>query len=114
MTKKALRAALAPCISAGLLWFVLRDVDSVAALARLRAADPAWILASLLLSALVPAWVGRARRRRPALPGRWPGDVTCTYADVSALHALTGYRARTTLAEGLGHFTAWHRGWRGG
>jgi len=39
-----------------------------------------------------------------------PGDVTATYADVSALHALTGYRPRVMLAEGLGRFVEWYRG----
>lgn len=37
------------------------------------------------------------------------GDVTATYADVSALHALTGYRPRVMLAEGLGRFVDWYR-----
>ncbi len=38
-----------------------------------------------------------------------PGDVTATYADVSALNALTGYRPRVMLAEGLERFVAWYR-----
>lgn len=38
-----------------------------------------------------------------------PGDVTATYADVSALHALTGYRPRVMLAEGLDRFVHWYR-----
>jgi UDP-glucuronate 4-epimerase len=38
-----------------------------------------------------------------------PGDVTANYADVSALTALTGYRPRVMLAEGLGRFVAWYR-----
>ncbi len=42
-----------------------------------------------------------------------PGDVTATYADVSKLHALTGYAPRVQLAEGLGRFVAWWRDWRG-
>ena len=37
------------------------------------------------------------------------GDVTATYADVSALNALTGYRPRVMLAEGLGRFVDWYR-----
>ncbi|WP_336964343.1 NAD-dependent epimerase/dehydratase family protein [Sphingobium aquiterrae] len=40
-----------------------------------------------------------------------PGDVTATYADVSALHALTGYRPKVMLAEGLGRFADWYRGY---
>jgi UDP-glucuronate 4-epimerase len=42
-----------------------------------------------------------------------PGDVTATYADVSALHALTGYRPKVMLAEGLGRFVEWYRGYYG-
>jgi UDP-glucuronate 4-epimerase len=38
-----------------------------------------------------------------------PGDVTATYADISKLHALTGYRPKVMLAEGLQHFTDWYR-----
>lgn len=38
-----------------------------------------------------------------------PGDVTATYADVSRLHALTGYRPRVMLKEGLGRFAAWYK-----
>ena len=42
-----------------------------------------------------------------------PGDVTATYADVSKLHALTGYAPKVQLAEGLKRFVTWWRGWRG-
>ena len=38
-----------------------------------------------------------------------PGDVTATYADVSRLHALTGYRPKVALEEGLGWFVKWYR-----
>ncbi len=38
-----------------------------------------------------------------------PGDVTATYADVSRLHALTGYRPQVALEEGLGRFVKWYR-----
>jgi UDP-glucuronate 4-epimerase len=38
-----------------------------------------------------------------------PGDVTATYADVSKLAALTGYKPKVMLAEGLGRFAAWYR-----
>ena len=38
-----------------------------------------------------------------------PGDVTATYADVSKLHALTGYRPKVMLAEGLQRFADWYR-----
>jgi UDP-glucuronate 4-epimerase len=39
-----------------------------------------------------------------------PGDVTATFADVSALSALTGYAPKVMLAEGLERFVAWYRG----
>lgn len=38
-----------------------------------------------------------------------PGDVTATYADISALTALTGYRPQVPLAQGLTHFVEWYR-----
>jgi UDP-glucuronate 4-epimerase len=38
-----------------------------------------------------------------------PGDVTATYADVSKLHALTGYKPKVMLAQGLEKFAAWYR-----
>ena len=40
-----------------------------------------------------------------------PGDVTATYADVSALNALTGYQPKVMLAEGLTRFVEWYRGY---
>jgi len=36
------------------------------------------------------------------------GDVTATYADVSKLHALTGYKPKVMLAEGLQRFADWY------
>lgn len=38
-----------------------------------------------------------------------PGDVTATFADVSKLHALTGYKPKIMLAEGLTRFAAWFK-----
>lgn len=38
-----------------------------------------------------------------------PGDVTATYADISKLNALTGYKPKVKLGEGLGRFADWHR-----
>lgn len=38
-----------------------------------------------------------------------PGDVTATYADVSKLNALTGYKPKVMLAEGLERFAEWYR-----
>lgn len=42
-----------------------------------------------------------------------PGDVTATYADVSRLNALTGYKPKVMLAEGLGRFAAWFKDYYG-
>ncbi|MFN4295935.1 MAG: NAD-dependent epimerase/dehydratase family protein [Brevundimonas sp.] len=38
-----------------------------------------------------------------------PGDVTATHADISRLNALTGYRPRVMLEEGLARFVDWYR-----
>ncbi|MGE4430703.1 MAG: NAD-dependent epimerase/dehydratase family protein [Sphingobium sp.] len=38
-----------------------------------------------------------------------PGDVTATYADVSRLNALCGYKPKVMLAEGLDRFVGWYR-----
>ncbi len=38
-----------------------------------------------------------------------PGDVTATFADISKLNALTGYRPKVKLKEGLDRFTDWNR-----
>lgn len=38
-----------------------------------------------------------------------PGDVTATFADVSKLHDLTGYRPKIPLETGLKHFVAWYK-----
>ena len=37
------------------------------------------------------------------------GDVTATFADVSRLQALTGYRPKVMLEEGLSNFVSWYR-----
>ena len=42
-----------------------------------------------------------------------PGDVTSTYADVSALAALTGYSPHVPLADGLVRFVDWYRAYYG-
>lgn len=56
---------------------------------------------------ILEAALGREARKvfRPMQPG----DVTQTYADVSKLHALTGYQPKVSLAEGLPRFVAWYR-----
>ena len=45
---------------------------------------------------------------------RPPMDVEETYADVTAIGALTGFRPATPLAEGIPRFVAWFRSWNGG
>ncbi|MGK0267209.1 MAG: UDP-glucuronate 4-epimerase [Maricaulis sp.] len=40
------------------------------------------------------------------------GDVTRTYADVSKLERVYGYRPGVRLEEGLGRFADWYREWR--
>ncbi|GLT00860.1 UDP-N-acetylglucosamine 4-epimerase [Sphingobium jiangsuense] len=42
-----------------------------------------------------------------------PGDVTATYADVSKLNAICGYRPKVMLAEGLDRFASWYRDYYG-
>ncbi len=42
-----------------------------------------------------------------------PGDVTSTYADVSKLHALTGYAPKVMLEDGLKKFVSWYRDFYG-
>ncbi|MDJ0275613.1 SDR family NAD(P)-dependent oxidoreductase [Sphingomonas sp. 2R-10] len=42
-----------------------------------------------------------------------PGDVTATYADVSRLNAVCGYRPKVMLKEGLGKFADWYRDFYG-
>jgi UDP-glucuronate 4-epimerase len=37
------------------------------------------------------------------------GDIPSTYADVSRLHAATGYKPKTTVREGIHAFVAWYR-----
>jgi len=49
------------------------------------------------------------REARKIMRPMQPGDVTATYADVSKLHAITGYKPRVMLAEGLGRFVDWYR-----
>ncbi|MFZ0266640.1 NAD-dependent epimerase/dehydratase family protein [Caulobacter sp.] len=36
-----------------------------------------------------------------------PGDVTATYADIDKLNALTGYKPKVKLAQGLDQFAKW-------
>ncbi len=38
-----------------------------------------------------------------------PGDVPATYADISDLTALTGFRPQTSLKKGLGEFVKWYK-----
>jgi UDP-glucuronate 4-epimerase len=42
-----------------------------------------------------------------------PGDVPATFADVSALEALIGFRPSTPIGEGVRRFVAWYDSYRG-
>ena len=42
-----------------------------------------------------------------------PGDVPITWADCSALEAITGFRPQTPVAEGMRRFVYWYRGFYG-
>jgi len=37
-----------------------------------------------------------------------PGDVTATFADISAIRALTGYSPKVSLAQGIERFVDWY------
>jgi UDP-glucuronate 4-epimerase len=39
-------------------------------------------------------------------------DPVETWADISALSALTGYQPKTSLSEGIPRFVKWYQGWR--
>ncbi|MCW4461921.1 NAD-dependent epimerase/dehydratase family protein [Sphingomonas sp. BT-65] len=52
------------------------------------------------------------RAARRMLPMQ-PGDVTATFADISAIQQLTGYRPQVRLAEGLKRFVLWYRDYHG-
>lgn len=41
------------------------------------------------------------------------GEVSITYADIEKARTLLGFEPQTSLEEGLEHFIAWHRQWRG-
>ena len=50
--------------------------------------------------------LGRTAEKR-MLPMQ-PGDVTATFADISRLQDLCGYRPKVKLEEGLPKFVEWH------
>ncbi|MBB4640704.1 NAD-dependent epimerase/dehydratase family protein [Rhizorhapis suberifaciens] len=54
-----------------------------------------------------------AREAQKVMRPMQPGDVTATYADVSQLHALIGYRPKVMLQEGLQRFAAWYQSYYG-
>lgn len=63
----------------------------------------------LTLVALLEAGLGRKAIVREA--PRPPADVVSTFADVSAIAALTGFSPGTRLADGVPRFVAWFRKW---
>lgn len=54
-----------------------------------------------------------ARKARKEYLPMQPGDVEATWADVDDLHAVTGFRPATPLAEGIARFVAWYRDYYG-
>lgn len=61
--------------------------------------------------AMLEAAIGRTAHKimRPMQPG----DVTATFADVSKLHALTGYAPKVPLEQGLRQFARWYASYYG-
>ena len=49
------------------------------------------------------------RTAQIALQPRPGADVERTWANISAIHALTGWKPSTTLEKGIGHFVSWLR-----
>ena len=63
-----------------------------------------------MIRALEDALGGEAQKiMRPMQPG----DVTATYADISKLEALSGYRPTVMLEDGLKRFVSWYRDFYG-
>ena len=63
------------------------------------------------LVALLEQALGRQAVVRTA--PRPAADVAETFASVEAIGALTGFAPRVSLAEGIGRFVAWFRGFHG-
>ncbi len=49
------------------------------------------------------------RQAQKKMLGAQPGDVPATWADVALLKQLTGFEARTNVADGVAKFVAWYR-----
>ena len=54
--------------------------------------------------------IGRKAKLVP-LPMQ-PGDVQVTYADISSIEAVLGFRPTTPIEEGLPRFVEWYRSYR--
>ena len=63
------------------------------------------------LISLLERYLGRQAQRR-LLPMQ-PGDVPRTFADMSTVEALTGFRPTTSLEQGLEKFVRWYREYHG-
>ncbi|MBU4435018.1 MAG: NAD-dependent epimerase/dehydratase family protein [Alphaproteobacteria bacterium] len=70
--------------------------------------DPVGLMA--MISTLEAALGVEARK---VLRPMQPGDVTATFANIDKLQALTGYKPRVKLAEGLQRFVEWRRAYSG-
>jgi len=62
------------------------------------------------LVSLIEEVTGRQAIIKPA--GMQPGDMRDTYADVSALTQATGFKARTSLQDGVPAFVAWFKNYQ--
>jgi UDP-glucuronate 4-epimerase len=58
---------------------------------------------------VIEAACGRPLRRR--MEPMQPGDVTDTYADVSAIARDHGFAPTTSIDAGIPRFVDWYRGW---
>jgi UDP-glucuronate 4-epimerase len=68
-------------------------------------------IALLAMIEVLEAAIGRPARR--VLLPKQPGEMSATYADISAIGALTGYRPKVQLEEGLRQFVNWYRDYFG-
>jgi len=58
--------------------------------------------------------LGRAIGKTPRLERlpQQPGDVDCTFADISKSREMLGYSPRVEIEEGLAEFVRWYRDWK--
>ncbi len=64
-----------------------------------------------LLDFIASVEVATGRKARRNMLPMQPGDVHATFASADLLERLTGYRPETNIAEGVGRFVEWYRGY---